>query len=98
MNAMKTLVRGVLVLVLVGSVVGCGNTIEARVKAVNANRTVSNQGMVSTGVATVILESGTEVQVQMDNNAMREFDGSKSSRMMLRQTSPGQYVFAGMVK
>jgi len=46
----------------------------------------------------VILDSGTEVQVQMDNNAMREFDGSKSSRMMLRQTSPGQYVFAGMVK
>jgi len=98
MNTMKTLVRAVLVLVLATTVVGCGNTIEARVKSVNANREISNQGMVSTGVATVVLENGTEVQVQMDNNAMREFDGSKSSRMRLRQKTPGKYEFVGMVK
>jgi hypothetical protein len=98
MNVMKALARGVLVLVVVGSVAGCGNTIQARVTAVDSNTTVSNQGVVSTGVATVVLDDGAEVKVVMDNAAMREFKASKSSRMLLSQKSPGKYEFAGMAK
>jgi hypothetical protein len=96
MKAMKTLVACVVVLMLAGTVVGCAKTIVGTVTAVDANRTVSNAGMVSTGVATVTLEDGTQVKVQMDDGAMREFDAAGSSKMKLTKTSSGEYVFAGM--
>ena len=96
MKAMKTLVACVVVLMLAGTVVGCAKTIVGTVTAVDANRTVSNAGMVSTGVATVTLEDGTQVKVQMDDAAMREFDKAGSSKMKLTKTSSGEYVFAGM--
>lgn len=98
MNAMKTLVGCVLVLVLAGTVVGCGKTIEGTITAVETDSTVSNEGMVTTGVATVVLEDGTEVSVQMDEDAMNEFNEADSARMKLSEESPGEYVFAGMVK
>ena len=96
MKAMKALVACVVVLMLAGTVVGCAKTIVGTVTAVDANRTVSNAGMVSTGVATVTLEDGTQVKVQMDDAAMREFDKAGSSKMKLTKTSSGEYVFAGM--
>ena len=96
MKAMKALVACVVVLMLAGTVVGCAKTITGTVTAVDANRTVSNSGMVSTGVATVTLEDGTQVKVQMDDAAMREFDAAGSAKMKLTKTSSGEYVFAGM--
>lgn len=98
MKAMKIVVACVAVLVLAGTVIGCGKTIVGTVTAVDANRTVSNAGMVSTGVATVTLEDGTEVKIQLDDAAMREFDAAGTSRMTLSEKSPGEYVFVGMTK
>ncbi|MDO8848283.1 MAG: hypothetical protein Q7W51_07870 [Coriobacteriia bacterium] len=98
MNAMKMLVGCVLVLVIAGTVVGCGTTIEATITDIKTESTVSNAGMVTTGVATVVLEDGTEVSVQMDEDAMEEFNEVDSARMKLSEESPGEYVFAGMVK
>lgn len=98
MNAMKTLVGCVLVLVLAGTVVGCGKSIEGTVTAVKTETTVSNEGVVTTGVATVELEDGTQISVQMDADAMNEFDEAGSARIKLSEESPGEYVFAGMAK
>jgi sugar/nucleoside kinase (ribokinase family) len=98
MNAMKMLAGSVLVLVLAGTVAGCGKSIEGTITNVETESTVSDAGMVSTGVATVVLEDGTEVSVQMDEDAMNQFNEADSARMKLSEESPGEYVFAGMVK